>query len=1024
MVKYFFRFGPRTWFQRPIDLDDNEVDESFYVSQYPDVAASSGQPREHFYRYGWKEGRNPSASFNTLYYARRHLPDGALTENPLLHYRRLGGRNSGLDTRPLDEIAWLALQRAVIAPHFDAVYYGLRYADMIGSMDALDHFLSVGGRKRLNPRPDFDTASYIAHHEHVERSGANPFYHAIAAGTLDAFGAQMARASGLPTGRSPASLDVKAGGVGLGLDRPLRREEILRQIAEAFDRDFYLRKYADVRDAQSDPLIHFHDFGWKERRDPSAFFNTRYYLDRYGDEIPAGTNPLHHYVAVGKALGYHPNPIGSVPWDRPVAPAPAAWRDAIPARGEDADVVVIVPVYRGLDDTLATIHAVLTHRQRAKFSLLVINDCSPEPELTDRLRALARDLLFIYVENERNLGFVGSVNRAIAMVPKADVILLNADTLVFGDWIDRMLAHAAADPRIATITPYSNNASICSYPNANEKNALKLECALAQIDAYAAACNPLRRTELPTGVGFCFYMRRSVIDAIGPLDPAFGRGYGEENDFCLRAIKAGYRNVLAEDIFVFHSGEVSFAEFREAEYIPGQEVLIGKHPDYARRVQAFIAADPGWEGRARLDLYRLARRLGPGAAVLFTFSGSGGIATHVNHLAGRLREAGASVLIVTVDGNAVSLNVFDPDQDLYVPAIESLRIEAGTALLETFLRWLDPAILHVHSFTHASWRATENLMRLLTRFGDRLYVTLHDFNAVCHRSNMVTREGRSRHGIDLEACALCVATDRDVADQVPPQIRMRAWEDFLSRTRANFAPSEDTRARFRRFFPNVAVAVRPHEEVFPAVAPFEGPPAKDGPLRIVTIGAIGPHKGSDLIYSLALDAKARDLPIAYSIVGYSAITRDMTALGVMETGEYRSEKECLEMVKMINPHFGFFPSIWPETYCYSLSSSFFLGLPPVAFDLGAQSERIRESQFGVVLPTTLMDEPQAINDALLALSVEDEWARNRGGFFTRYANFPEDYYGPLEEEPAPRAQGFLRRPPPKGRPVRFQGCRD
>ena len=87
-------------------------------------------------------------------------------------------------------------------------------------------------------------------------------------------------------------------------------------------------------------------------------------------------------------------------------------------------------------------------------------------------------------------------------------------------------------------------------------------------------------------------MSRASRDAIGLFDEqAFGRGYGEENDFCLRAAKAGFRNVLAEDIFVYHVGEISFAQFADAEYRPGQRALLGKHPDYAARLRQHLEAD-------------------------------------------------------------------------------------------------------------------------------------------------------------------------------------------------------------------------------------------------------------------------------------------------------------------------------------------------------------------------------------------------------------------------------------------------
>ena len=98
--------------------------------------------------------------------------------------------------------------------------------------------------------------------------------------------------------------------------------------------------------------------------------------------------------------------------------------------------------------------------------------------------------------------------------------------------------------------------------------------------------------DLPTGVGFCMFIRRSAIDALGTFDLAFGAGYGEENDFCLRAARAGWRNVLADDAFVVHTGGRSFAGRKAELGERNMERLLARHPHYGDMVQRYIAADP------------------------------------------------------------------------------------------------------------------------------------------------------------------------------------------------------------------------------------------------------------------------------------------------------------------------------------------------------------------------------------------------------------------------------------------------
>jgi GT2 family glycosyltransferase len=180
-----------------------------------------------------------------------------------------------------------------------------------------------------------------------------------------------------------------------------------------------------------------------------------------------------------------------------------------------------------------------------------------------------------------------------------DVVLLNADTITTRGWLERLAACAASDPRIATATPFSNNAEICSFPAFCVANPLP-----ADADAIAAACvaaGPPGYPELPTGVGFCMFVRRAALDAIGGFDAAtFGRGYGEENDFCRRAAGHGWRNVLCDDAFVGHRGGVSFGD---TGHRPGGENLarlLARYPGYNAAVADFIARDPLAPRRARI----------------------------------------------------------------------------------------------------------------------------------------------------------------------------------------------------------------------------------------------------------------------------------------------------------------------------------------------------------------------------------------------------------------------------------------
>jgi GT2 family glycosyltransferase len=278
---------------------------------------------------------------------------------------------------------------------------------------------------------------------------------------------------------------------------------------------------------------------------------------------------------------------------------------------------VIIPVYKGLAQTRRCVESVLANRQLVPFATVIVDDASPEPQIGAYLDQLAREGRIELVRNETNEGFVRSANRGMRLHADRDVVLLNSDTEVANDWLDRLSASAYANERIATATPFSNNATICSYPYEGWTGAMPGTLSLGELDRMFAQTNARESVDIPTAVGFCMFVRRQCLDAIGLFDAErFGRGYGEENDFCMRAGKAGWRHVLAADVFVFHEGGVSFSDERFTLVRENARVLVEAHPEYNRVVHEFILADPARKFRDAVDAARMKHGHEEGAALL------------------------------------------------------------------------------------------------------------------------------------------------------------------------------------------------------------------------------------------------------------------------------------------------------------------------------------------------------------------------------------------------------------------------
>ena len=279
-----------------------------------------------------------------------------------------------------------------------------------------------------------------------------------------------------------------------------------------------------------------------------------------------------------------------------------------------APVDIIVPVYRDLAATRRCLESVFNAADPLMGRVIVINDASPEPELADYCSCLTADVDLVLTAHQSNKGFVASVNEGMRLAEDRDVIILNSDTEVPGDWVTR-LATAAQGDRIASVTPFSNNATICSYPHFCQDNPMSAGHSVASLSGLFAANNLGKSVDIPTGIGFCMFLSRAALDEIGDFDEAaFGRGYGEENDWCLRASAAGWRHLLCGDLFVFHAGGASFGQDAQELQASAMAVLESRYPDYNKQVAQFIERDPIEPLRFAIDRARAAA--GEGEAVL------------------------------------------------------------------------------------------------------------------------------------------------------------------------------------------------------------------------------------------------------------------------------------------------------------------------------------------------------------------------------------------------------------------------
>lgn len=233
--------------------------------------------------------------------------------------------------------------------------------------------------------------------------------------------------------------------------------------------------------------------------------------------------------------------------------------DPVRPQSQRPSAEIVVCVFNALDETKACLEAV-SDRTHGAFQMTVIDDAS-EPQTRACLEAFVaggpqRRLLV----NEENQGYTKSANRGLRHARADWVVLLNSDAIVTEGWLEGMMDCALSDPAIRAVGPLSNAATFQSMPGVDEGDAEDGPHATDHIASMIRERSLRACPKVPMLNGFCLMLHKPTLEEIGYLDEAsFPRGYGEENDLCLRLLMAGYKLAIADWVYVYHKRSASFS---------------------------------------------------------------------------------------------------------------------------------------------------------------------------------------------------------------------------------------------------------------------------------------------------------------------------------------------------------------------------------------------------------------------------------------------------------------------------------
>ena len=644
------------------------------------------------------------------------------------------------------------------------------------------------------------------------------------------------------------------------------------------------------------------------------------------------------------------------------------WTAALAVlRADPRPVAIVVPVHGALEETRDCLRSIVRLAAAERARVIAIDDASPDPAIWAMLLEFADRGAIEALRNPENLGFSGTINRGILAAGHDDVLLLNSDTIMPAGTIRSLRLAAYGERRIGTVTPLSDNAGPFSVPAVlpDSRHPDVVDDFARLVRQASAGLQP----KIPTGHGFCLYVRRDCLDEIGLFDAdAFPRGYGEENDFCMRASRQGWRHVMDDRAFVRHRQGASFAAAKAGLLRQGRAVIDARYPDYTGLVRREFARPEIAAIRTRIGI--AARREPARKRLLFVISKETGGTPQTNlDLMMRLQDE-HETFVLRANGTTIFLERFEGSEksemerhrlDEPVDAVTH-RSDDYDAVVTEWLVAHAIELVHIRQF---GWHGL-GLFEIAGELGLPVVFSFHDFYTICPTIKLLDQDRVYCAGRCTEGPGEC-RVELWRQEQVPALKHrfVRGWKAMfaaaLDRCAAFVTTSDYAKAVVTEHFPGIAAKPFPiirHGRDFAAFV--EARRVQPGePLRVLVPGNVGVAKGADLLREIRRLDAAGELEL--HVAGLA--DKSLEGAGLVLHGRYE-RAEATGLFHRIGAHVGAVLSIWPETYCHTLTELWSAGLPTLGFDIGAVGERLSETGAGWLLPVS---SAQVVYRLLLAI---------------------------------------------------------
>lgn len=211
---------------------------------------------------------------------------------------------------------------------------------------------------------------------------------------------------------------------------------------------------------------------------------------------------------------------------------------------------IIIPTYNGLHLLIPCVEAIRRFTE-VPYEIIIVDNGSSDGTTEYGLR---EELILVAMPD--NTGFPAACNRGLSIASGDQLLLLNNDVIVSPRWLSNMLTTLYSSQDIGMVGPVTN------YCSGRQQVDIQWE-GLTEYYALAEQYNqstPERWQEVPRLVGMCLMFKRKLFTELGQLDERFSPGHYEDDDYCYRARRRGYRLMICGDTLVYHAGSASFRQ--------------------------------------------------------------------------------------------------------------------------------------------------------------------------------------------------------------------------------------------------------------------------------------------------------------------------------------------------------------------------------------------------------------------------------------------------------------------------------